>query len=121
MYILLRWAVNGLILLAITYLVPGVVVESFYYALVVVVILGLVNALIRPFAILMTLPINVLTLGLFTFVVNAFMFWFVSTIVKGFTVADFWSAFAGALVYAILSTAVSYIDTKAFGEKPIKS
>jgi len=113
LYSLLRWIINALILMVITYFVPGVVVASFYYALVIVIVLGLINALIRPLIILLTLPINIMSLGLFTFVINALMFWLAASVLDGFVVFDFWSAFLGALIYAVLSTAVSYIDTKA--------
>jgi putative membrane protein len=110
--LLLVWLINALALLALPYLVPSVQVESFYTALIAALLLGLVNALIRPLLVLLTLPVTVLTLGLFVFVINGLLFWFVASFVDGFNVAGFWSAFFGAIVYALISWAVS---TLVFG------
>lgn len=110
LYMILRWFLNGLILMIIPYIVPGIEVASFFTALVTAIVLAAVNSIIRPLLIVLTLPINILTLGLFTLVINALMFYLVSTIVKGFTVTNFWSAFVGALVYAIFSMLISYLD-----------
>ncbi len=101
--LLLVWLINALALLALPYLVPSVQVESFVAAL----LLGLVNSLIRPLLVLLTLPVTVLTLGLFIFVINGLLFWFVASFVEGFSVAGFWSAFFGAIVYALISWAAS--------------
>ena len=109
-YALLRWVINALLLMLIPYVVPGVEVASFFTALVVAVVLAAINAVIRPLIILLTLPINILTLGLFTLVINALMFWFVSAIVKGFTVTNFWAAFFAALIYALFSMLISSLD-----------
>lgn len=98
MYLLLRWAIYAVALLGITELIPGVQVESFYSALIVALVLGLLNALVRPILVFLTLPINILSLGLFTLVINALLFWFASTIVKGFEVTGFTPAFWGALI-----------------------
>ena len=103
----LVWLINALALLALPYLVPSVQVESFATALVAALLLGFVNTLIRPFLVLLTLPVTVLTLGLFVFVINALLFWFVASFVKGFSVGGFWSAFFGAIVYALVSWAAS--------------
>jgi len=110
LYTILRWVINALILMLLPHVVPGVEVANFFTALVVAIVLAFVNAVIRPIIILLTLPINILTLGLFTLFINGFMFWFVSNIVKGFDVSNFWSAFLAALVYSILSILVSMID-----------
>jgi putative membrane protein len=110
LYTILRWVVNALILMLIPYIVPGVRVENFFTALVVAVVLALVNALIKPILIIFTLPINILTLGLFTLVINGLMFYIVSAIVKGFFITDFLSAFLAALVYSLISLLVSYLD-----------
>lgn len=107
MYLLLRWIINALVLLGIAYIIPGFEVASFYSALIIVVILGLVNAVIRPILLLLTLPINILTLGLFTFVVNALMLWFVSSVVEGFVVTGFGPAFIGALILSFISWLLS--------------
>jgi len=104
---ILRWVVNALILMGITYVVPGVEVVSFWTALMVALVLALVNAIIRPFLLILTLPINILTLGLFTLIINGFMFWIVSSVVKGFTITNFWSAVIAALIYSLISIALS--------------
>ena len=101
MKLLLRWLINSLILISIAYLVSGIEVSSIYIALITALFLGLVNALIRPILLLITLPINILTLGLFTLVINALLFWFVATFVQGFEVVGFSSAFIGAFLLAI--------------------
>jgi putative membrane protein len=109
MYILLRWLVSAVALLGIAYFIPGIRVAGFYSALIAALILGLVNAVIRPIIILLTLPVNILTLGLFTFVINAFLFWFVATVVKGFEVSGFWPAFWGALIVSVIGWIMSSV------------
>jgi putative membrane protein len=103
----LVWLINALALLALPYLVPSVQVDSFYTALIAALVLGFVNTLIRPLVVLLTLPATVLTLGLFIFVINGLLFWFVASFVKGFSVGGFWSAVLGAIVYALISWAAS--------------
>ncbi len=103
MRLILLWLINAGTLLLIPYLLPSISVDSFYTALITALILGLVNAIIRPVLVLLTLPITIVTLGLFILVINALMFWFVASFVEGFRVAGFWSAFWGAIVYGILS------------------
>jgi putative membrane protein len=109
MSLLLIWLINALSLLAVPYILPSVSVGSFYVALVTALVLGLVNTLIRPLLVLVTLPINILTLGLFTLVINGFLFWFVASFVEGFHVAGFWSAFWGAIVYSLISSLASWL------------
>src|SRR5437879_13158839 len=96
--LLIVWLINALALLALPYLVPSVQVDSITTALVAAALLGLVNTLIRPLLVLLTLPATVLTLGLFIFVINALLFWFVASFVKGFSVPGVWSALLGAVV-----------------------
>ncbi|WKZ29539.1 MAG: phage holin family protein [Patescibacteria group bacterium] len=103
MQLFLRWVLNAAALLLVAYLVPGVHVAGFYTALMAALILGIVNALIRPLLILLTLPITIVTLGLFTFVINALLLWFVSTVVKGFAIDGFVPALLGALVLWAMS------------------
>lgn len=103
MVILLMWVVNALTLLVVANIVPGFMIEGFYAALIVALILGLVNAIVRPIVLLFTLPINVITLGLFTFVVNALMLTFVSSIVKGFVIESFGAALTAAIVLWLVS------------------
>ena len=103
MYLILRWLVSAVALLATAYLLPGIEVSSIYIALIVAVILGLMNAVIRPILVILTLPINILTLGLFVFIINGLLFWFVSSFVSGFEVTGFWAAVIGAIVVSLFS------------------
>jgi len=105
--LLLTWVINALALLALPYVFASIRVDSFYTALITALVLGLVNTLIRPLLILFTLPINILTLGLFTFIINGLLFWFVASFVHGFFVAGFWPAVGGAIVYGIVSWTLS--------------
>lgn len=103
MNLLLRFVLNAIAVMATAYVVPGISVSNFWSALIAAIVIGLVNALVRPILLILTLPINILTLGLFTLVVNALMFWLASSIVKGFDVANFTAAFLGALVFWLVS------------------
>ncbi len=103
MYLLARWIVMALAVMAAAYLVPGIVVSGFYAALLAALLLGIANAVIRPILLILTLPLNIITLGLFTFVLNGFLFWLVSTIIKGFEVHGFWAAVIGSLVVTVIS------------------
>ena len=112
MRILLVWLVNALALIAVAYLMPSITVSSFWTALVAALVLGLVNAIIRPVLILLTLPVSVLTLGLFILVLNGLLFWFVGSFVEGFTVGGFWAGFFGAILFSIVSWALSALVLK---------
>ena len=109
MRLLLIWLINALSLLAVAYLLPSVSVESFYVAVITAFLLAIVNTVIRPVLVLITLPINILTLGLFTLVINGLLFWFVASFLEGFRVAGFWSALGGALLYSLISTFASWL------------
>lgn len=112
MRLLLRWLLSATTLMVLAYYLPGITVTGFYSALIAALILGLINALVRPLALLLTLPVNILTLGLFTFVINALMFWLAASIVKGFYVAGFWPAFWGALIMWLVSWVVNMLLKK---------
>ena len=103
MSLLLRWLVSATAIILTPFIVPGVIVESFLTALWLSVFLGFINAIIRPVLIILTLPINVLTLGLFTFVINASLILFASWAIDGFSVRNFWSALLFSIVLSILS------------------
>lgn len=107
MKLILRWVLNAVALMLIPEIISKVQVDSYAAALISAVLLGFVNAIIRPLLVLITLPITILTLGLFTLVINALMFWSVSGLVKGFVVPDFSTAFWGALTYSLLTWMVS--------------
>ena len=109
MRLILRWLASAGTLLLLAYYLPGIGVVGWYVALMTALVLGLVNALIRPILLFFTLPITVLTLGLFVLVINALLFWFVSTFIQGFSVAGLWSAFWGALILSFVSWLVSWL------------
>jgi putative membrane protein len=108
-YLLARWAVNAAALLLVAYLYPGVSVESFFAALIAALVLGLVNAVIRPILVILTLPATILTLGLFIFVINALLFWFVAEIVHGFKVTGFGAALLGSILYSVITLVSSWL------------
>ena len=112
MRLLVTWLINAAALFALPYLMHSVRVESFTTALVAALVLGLVNVLIRPILVLLTLPVTVLTLGLFIFVINGLLFWAVANFVGGFQVAGFWSAVGAAILYSLISWALSSLILK---------
>ena len=114
MQILLRWALNALALMLVPEIVHTIEVRSFMAALAAALLIGLLNALIRPLLLLLTLPVTLLTLGLFAFVINGLLFWLVSEMVHGFHVPGFWAAFWGALVYSLLT----WLVEQALDKKP---
>ncbi len=105
--LLLIWILNALALLAVANFVPGIHVDGFIAALIAVFFLALVNTLIRPLLLLLTLPVTLLTIGLFIFVINGLLFLFVGSILKGFVVDSFWHGVLGAVLYSIFSWALS--------------
>ena len=109
MTLLVRWFINALALMLVAYLYSGVQVNGIVAALIAALVLGLVNAVIRPLLVILTLPVTILTLGLFIFVINAFMFWFVTEIVKGFTVTGFTAALIGSLMFSVISLVTNWL------------
>jgi putative membrane protein len=107
--LLVVWLINAVALLTVAYVMPSIHVDSISAALVAAVVLGLVNAVIRPILILLTLPATLLTLGLFIFVINGLLFWFVGSHLEGFEVGGFWSGVLGAIVYSIVSWALAAV------------
>ncbi|NGZ87584.1 phage holin family protein [Duganella aceris] len=112
MRLVLTWLINAIALLAVPYLMHSVDVTSIGAALVAALVLGLVNTLIRPVLLLLTLPVTLVSLGLFIFIINGFMFWLVAQWVDGFHVDSFLSAIGGALLYSVISWALSTILLK---------
>lgn len=102
MFILLEWFSSALAILIAAYLIPGVQVAGLWSALILAAVLGLLNIVIKPILILFTLPINILTLGLFTFVINALIILLASSIVKGFEIGGFLNALLFSLVLTII-------------------
>ena len=107
MNLLIVWLVNTVSLIAVAYLMPSIRVDNFTTALIAALVLGLVNAVIRPVLVLLTLPVTLLTLGLFILVINGLLFWFVGSFIKGFVVEGFWAGFLGAIIYSLISWALS--------------
>ena len=107
MRLLLAWLINAFALVAVAYLMPGISVASFTTALVAALVLGLINAVVRPVLVLLTLPVTIITLGLFIFVLNGLLFWFVGSFIQGFVVAGFWSGVFGAIVFSLISWLLS--------------
>ncbi|RJR30858.1 phage holin family protein [Candidatus Parcubacteria bacterium] len=110
MKIIINWLIFTFAIIIAAYLLPGVTVNNFIAALIAALILGLINAVIKPILLVLTLPINILTLGLFTLVINAVLILLASWIVPGFNVAGFWQA----LLFGIVLSAISYILDKIF-------
>ena len=107
MRLLITWLINAAALMALPYLMHSVEVSSVGTALIAALVLGLVNTLIRPVLVLLTLPVTLVSMGLFILVINAVLFWLVANVVGGFEVAGFWSAFLAAILYSIISWALS--------------
>jgi len=103
MKLLLHWLILSLAVLAAAYFVPGIQVSGILTAIIVAAILGFINTIIKPVIKILTLPINILTLGLFSLVLNGFFFWVISRFVNGFTVATFMAAFWGALIVSVVN------------------
>lgn len=117
MRLLLIWIFNAAALIAVTYLLPGITVDGFGSALIAALVLGLINTLVRPLLVLLTLPITVVTLGLFLLIINGFLFWFVGSVLKGFVVQGFWVGVLGAFLYSVFSWALA---TLLPGNKPTR-
>lgn len=107
MNLLIGWLINALCLLALPYVLPAVHIEGLSTALIGALVIGLLNALIRPVLVILTLPITIVTLGLFVFVINGLIFWFVARFLEGFYIDSFGWAIVAAVVYSLISWAVN--------------
>jgi putative membrane protein len=112
MRLLLHWLFNALALLALPYIFTSIQVKDVWTALIVAVVLALINTLIRPLLVILTLPVTIVTLGLFIFVINGLLFWAVGSFVPGFRVDGFWAGVFGAIVYSLISWALSALIPK---------
>lgn len=101
--IFLRWIILTLAILAAAYVLKGIDVTGFVPALAAAALLGILNAFVRPLLLLLTLPLNILSLGLFTFCINAFLLKIASLVIEGFTVEGFWAALLGSLFISFVS------------------
>jgi putative membrane protein len=102
MKLLLKWLLSACALLLVAYLYPGVQVQSFTSALIAAAVVGLFNVLLRPVLVVLTLPVTLITLGLFLFVINALLFWAAASLLDGFHVNGFGAALLGSLIYSAL-------------------
>jgi len=114
MKIVLRWLLLAAALLLVAQIYPGVVVTSFGSALIAAFVLGLFNTLLRPILVLLTLPVTVLTLGLFLFVINALMFYFAASVLQGFSVTGFGAALIGSLLYSLCGLVIDAAMERVF-------
>jgi putative membrane protein len=117
--ILIRWLITTVAILIVPYLLSGVRVDSFGTALWAAAILGILNAMIRPILFILTLPLTVLTLGLFILVINALMFQLAGALVSGFHVASFWSAFFASIIVSLVSWLMSSMVAGGGGETTV--
>src|SRR5215813_11923228 len=109
MRLLLVWLINAAALFLLPYVFPWVKVDTPTAALIAALVLGLINTLIRPILVILTLPVTLLTLGLFIFVINGLLFWAVGSFVEGFQVAGFWSGVLGAILFSLISWALAHL------------
>lgn len=109
-YLLSRWLLFALALLFVAWIIPGITLAGFASALWASLAIGLINVFIKPLLILLTLPINILTLGLFTFIINALLFLLAAKLVPGFSVDGFGSALLGSILLSIISILINQIE-----------
>lgn len=110
--IIIRWALIALAFYLIALWVPGIAIASSYTAIILALFWGVANVILKPVLVLLTLPINIMTLGLFTLVINGFLFWLLSTFVKGFYVSDFGHAIVGAILISLASWGINMLLKK---------
>jgi putative membrane protein len=114
MKMLVRWLLLAAALLLVANLYPGVVVKSFGSALIAAFVLGLFNALLRPILVLLTLPVTLVTLGLFLFIINALMFYFAASVLDGLSVTGFGAALIGSLIYSLCGIVIDIALERLF-------
>jgi len=112
--IIVRWLLLAAALLLVAHLYPGVVVKSFGAAMIAALVLGLLNTLLRPLLVLLTLPVTLITLGLFLFVINALMFYFAAQVLEGFHVTGFTAALIGSLIYSLCGMVIDVAMERLF-------
>jgi len=106
MRLILKWLLSALALLAVSYLYGGVQVTTFAHALIAAAVIGLLNMVVRPVLVVLTLPVTIVTLGLFLFIINALLFWAASGLLSGFHVNGFLAALIGSLLYSLLGVVI---------------
>jgi len=119
-YLVLRWIVLSVAVLVAAYVVPGISVSGFFSALSAAALLGVLNAVLRPLLVLLTLPITVLSFGLFLLVINAVLLSLVSGVIRGFDVAGFWPAVFGSVIISAVNWALNALLTRAAQKPPAR-
>jgi putative membrane protein len=114
MKLIVRWVLLAAALLLVAHLYPGVTVASFGAAMGAALVLGLLNTLVRPLLVLLTLPVTLLTLGLFLFVINALMFWSAAGVLSGFNVTGFGAALVGSIIYSLCGMVIDVAMERLF-------
>ncbi|MBC7732970.1 MAG: phage holin family protein [Bacteriovorax sp.] len=114
MKIIIRWLLLAAALLLVAHLYPGVVVDSFGSAMIAALVIGLLNTLLRPILVLLTLPVTLVTLGLFLFVINALMFYFAASMLNGLHVTGFTAALIGSLIYSLCGMVIDVAMERVF-------
>jgi putative membrane protein len=117
MKIIINWLILTVAIMATSWLLPGVAVSGFVSALIAALVLGLINTFIKPVVVILTLPVNIITLGLFTFVINALLILLASRIVDGFSVRNFW----WALIFSLVLSVIQNILQRIFKDNPKKA
>lgn len=116
MKLIAKWLLSATALLAVAYLYSGVEIKSYSSALIAALVVGLFNAVLRPILVILTLPVTVLTLGLFLFVINALMFWFAAGMLAGFHVTSFAAALLGSLIYSVFGIVIDSAVERLFSK-----
>ncbi|GAB3481483.1 phage holin family protein [Polaromonas eurypsychrophila] len=116
MKLIIKWLLSAAALLAVAYLYSGVTVTSVPAALLAAAVLGALNTVVRPILVLLTLPVTLVTLGLFLFVINALMFWAAASLLSGLHVTGFVAALIGSLIYSLLQLAIEFLLERLFAK-----
>ncbi len=115
--LLAKWLLSAAALLFVAYIYSGVEVKTFTAALIAAFVIGLLNTIVRPILVVLTLPVTVVTLGLFLFVINALMFWAAASVLDGFHVRNFLAALIGSLIYSLLGLVIESALERLFSKK----
>ena len=116
MKLIIKWLLSAVALLAVAHLYSGVQVHNFTSALIAAFVIGLLNTIVRPILVVLTLPVTMVTLGLFLFVINALMFWAAASLLDGFQVSGFGAALLGSLIYSLLSVVIQSALERLFSK-----
>jgi putative membrane protein len=115
--LIVKWLLSAAALLFVAYIYSGVQVTSFTAAMLAALVIGLLNTVVRPILVVLTLPVTVLTLGLFLFVINALVFWAAAGVLDGFQVRGFWAALLGSLIYTAVGVVIESALERLFAKK----